>query len=96
MPGCILPLKRNQHRFRHVQRHDAGGGGEGDQTGTGGEGDADRESGCESPPVPTVSGSSRRFSQEWMTPSPGRSEMPPRLAMKVGSSRCILTSTSFG
>jgi hypothetical protein len=25
-----------------------------------------------SPPVPTVSGSSRRFSQEWMTPSPGR------------------------
>jgi hypothetical protein len=29
---------------------------------------------CESPPVPTVSGSSRRFSQEWMTPSPGRSE----------------------
>ena len=33
----------------------------------------------ESPPVPTVSGSSRRFSQEWMTPSPGCSETPPRL-----------------
>jgi len=27
---------------------------------------------CESPPVPTVSGSSMRLSQEWMMPSPGR------------------------
>ena len=26
-----------------------------------------------SPPVPTVSGSSRRLSQLWITPSPGRS-----------------------
>jgi len=49
-----------------------------------------------SPPVPTVSGSSRRLSQEWMTPSPGRSDTPPRVLMKLGSSRCILTSTSFG
>ena len=51
---------------------------------------------CESPPVPTVSGSSRRFSQEWMTPSPGRNETPPRVEMKVGSSRWVLTLTSFG
>ncbi|MNL18437.1 hypothetical protein D3C87_1395810 [compost metagenome] len=51
---------------------------------------------CESPPVPTVSGSSRRFSHEWMTPSPGRSETPPRVVMKSGSSRCIFTSTSLG
>ena len=49
-----------------------------------------------SPPVPTVSGSSMRFSQEWMTPSPGRSEIPPRLLMKAGSSRCVFTSTIFG
>ena len=41
----------------------------------------------ESPPVPTVSGRSRRFNQEWITPSPGlRSDLPraaqtsPRLA----------------
>ncbi len=49
-----------------------------------------------SPPVPTVSGVSRRLSQLWITPSPGRSEMPPRLAMKSGSSWCIFTSTFFG
>ncbi len=39
-----------------------------------------------SPPVPTVSGSRRRFSQEWITPSPGRRETPPRVEMKLGSS----------
>ena len=49
-----------------------------------------------SPPVPTVSGISRRFSQEWMTPSPGRRDTPPRVAMKAGSSWCIFTSTSLG
>jgi len=38
-----------------------------------------------SPPVPTVSGSSRRFSQLWITPSPGRRLTPPRLLMKLGS-----------
>jgi hypothetical protein len=51
---------------------------------------------CESPPVPTVSGSSRRLSQLWITPSPGRSATPPRLLMKGGSSRCILASTGLG
>ena len=45
MPGCIWPFEAHQHRFRHVQRHHAGGGGEGDQAGTGREGDADREAG---------------------------------------------------
>ena len=39
---------------------------------------------CESPPVPTVSGSTMRFSQLWITPSPGRSDTPPRLVMKSG------------
>ena len=50
----------------------------------------------QSPPVPTVSGSSMRFSQQWITPSPGRSEMPPRVLMNAGSSRCVFTSTGFG
>ena len=36
---------------------------------------------CESPPVPTVSGNNMRLSQEWITPSPGRREIPPRLLM---------------
>ena len=49
-----------------------------------------------SPPVPTVSGSSKRLSQLWMMPSPGRSATPPRLLMKVGSSRWDFTSTGFG
>ncbi len=49
-----------------------------------------------SPPVPTVSGSSRRFSQLWITPSPGRRATPPRLLMKAGSSRWVFTSTGFG
>jgi hypothetical protein len=40
-----LALEANQHGFRHVERHDAGGGGKGNQTGTGREGDADREAG---------------------------------------------------
>ena len=49
-----------------------------------------------SPPVPTVSGSSRRFSQEWMTPSPGFSATPPRSCMKRGRVLCILTSAGLG
>jgi len=38
-------LETNQHAFRHVERHDAGGGGEGDQARSGREGDADGEPG---------------------------------------------------
>ena len=51
---------------------------------------------CESPPVPTVSGRSMRLSQLWMTPSPGRSETPPRLRMKSGRVWCVTTSTGLG
>ena len=50
----------------------------------------------ESPPVPTVSGMSMRFSHEWMMPSPGRSETPPRFMMKSGSVAWVTTSTGFG
>ncbi len=50
----------------------------------------------ESPPVPTVSGSNRRLSQLWMTPSPGLSDTPPRWVMKGGSSRWVNTSTGLG
>ena len=51
---------------------------------------------CESPPVPTVSGSSSRLSQEWMTPSPGRSATPPRAWMKLGNEACMATSAALG
>jgi hypothetical protein len=46
--------------------------------------------------VPQVSGSSSRFIHEWITPSPTRSETPPRLLMNAGSSRWVLMSTGFG
>ncbi len=49
-----------------------------------------------SPPVPTVSGNSMRFSQLWMMPSPVRSETPPRELMKSGSSAWVLRSTGLG
>ena len=49
-----------------------------------------------SPPVPTVSGRSRRLSQEWMTPSPGFSATPPRSCTKRGSVLCIFTSAALG
>ena len=51
---------------------------------------------CESPPVPTVSGSSMRFSQLWMTPSPGRRLTPPRVMMKSGRVCCVSISTGLG
>mmetsp|Transcript_63781 Transcript_63781/g.195034 ORF Transcript_63781/g.195034 Transcript_63781/m.195034 type:complete len:403 (+) Transcript_63781:508-1716(+) len=51
---------------------------------------------CESPPVPTVSGRSMRFNQEWMMPSPGRSDTPPRSRMKSGRVWWVTTSTGFG
>ena len=38
-------FKAHQHRFRHIQRHHAGGGSKGHQAGARREGDADREAG---------------------------------------------------
>mmetsp|Transcript_7087 Transcript_7087/g.21800 ORF Transcript_7087/g.21800 Transcript_7087/m.21800 type:complete len:227 (+) Transcript_7087:1076-1756(+) len=51
---------------------------------------------CESPPVPTVSGSNIRLSHEWMIPSPGRRETPPRFMIKSGRVWCVFTSTGLG
>ena len=50
----------------------------------------------ESPPVPMVSGRMRRFSQEWMTPSPGLRATPLRSVTKPGRLLCILTSAGLG
>ena len=49
-----------------------------------------------SPPVPTVSGSNILLSHEWMMPSPGLKEMPPRLIKKSGSVLWVISSTGFG
>src|SRR5690606_32377647 len=40
-----VALEAHQYRLRHVQRHDAGGRGEGNQAGAGREGNAHRETG---------------------------------------------------
>ena len=69
-PGLHL-APAHQHRLRHVQRHHAGGGAEGHQARTCGKEMPIGKRVCESPPVPTVSGNSRRLSQLWITPSPG-------------------------
>mmetsp|Transcript_29789 Transcript_29789/g.71970 ORF Transcript_29789/g.71970 Transcript_29789/m.71970 type:complete len:268 (+) Transcript_29789:643-1446(+) len=50
----------------------------------------------ESPPVPTVSGTSILFSHEWMIPSPGLRLTPPLVWMKSGSVWCVTTSTGLG
>mmetsp|Transcript_11440 Transcript_11440/g.22793 ORF Transcript_11440/g.22793 Transcript_11440/m.22793 type:complete len:317 (-) Transcript_11440:1034-1984(-) len=50
----------------------------------------------ESPPVPTVSGTSMRLSHEWMMPSPGLRETPPRFLMKSGRVWWVVTSTGLG
>ena len=50
----------------------------------------------ESAPVPTVSGSSMRFNQEWIMPSPGLSATPLRWVINCGSVSCSRTSTGFG
>ena len=49
-----------------------------------------------SPPVPQVSGKSRRFNQLWITPSPGRNEIPPRFVINGGNSCWVRISTGFG
>ena len=95
-PRLQLALEADQHRFRHVQRHDAGGGGKGDQPGTGREGNADRETG-----VRVAAGADGIRQQQAVQPgvddAVARTQAtPPRVLMKDGSSRCILTSTSFG
>ena len=51
---------------------------------------------CESPPVPTVSGNNIRFNHEWIIPSPGRKDTPPRFIIKSGRVCCMVTSTGFG
>ena len=50
----------------------------------------------ESPPVPTVSGSSMRLSQLWIIPSPGRRDTPPRVMMKSGRVCWVSMSTGLG
>ena len=49
-----------------------------------------------SPPVPTVSGKSILFNQEWMMPSPGLSETPPLFMINSGRECWVSISTGLG
>ena len=50
----------------------------------------------ESPPVPTVSGKSILFNQEWIIPSPGLRATPPLVLINSGSVCWVSISTGFG
>ena len=82
MPGCSLPLKRtstDSGMSRGIMPRAAAKATRPEPAGK------EMPMGkrvWESPPVPTVSGSSMRFSQEWMTPSPGAA--PRRRACDEG------------
>ena len=96
MPGCISPLKRTSTDSGMSSGITPVAAAKATRPEPAGKEMPIGKRVCESPPVPTVSGSSMRFSQEWMMPSPGRSETPPRLLMKSGSVWCVSTSTGFG
>ncbi len=96
MPGCILPLKRTSTDSGMSSGITPVAAAKATRPEPAGKEMPIGKRVCESPPVPTVSGSSMRFSQQWITPSPGRSETPPRVMMKSGSVWWVLTSTGFG
>ncbi|CFT97627.1 Uncharacterised protein [Bordetella pertussis] len=95
-PGCILPLKRTSTDSGMSSGITPVAAAKATRPEPAGNEMPIGKRVCESPPVPTVSGSSMRFSHEWMTPSPGRSEMPPRVLMNCGRVWCVLTSTGLG
>ena len=88
MPGCILPLKRTS----------TDSGISSGMTPVAAANATRPEPAGKEIPIGkrTVSGSSIRFSQEWITPSPGRSDTPPRFIIKSGSVWCVVTSTGLG
>ncbi len=96
MPGCSLPLKRTSTDSGMSSGITPVAAAKATRPEPAGKEMPIGKRVCESPPVPTVSGSSMRFSQVWITPSPGRSETPPRVMMKSGSVWWVLTSTGFG
>ena len=96
IPGCILPLKRTRTDSGISSGITPVAAANATRPEPAGKEIPIGKRVWESPPVPTVSGSSIRFSQEWITPSPGRSDTPPRFIMKSGSVWCVFTSTGFG
>ncbi|CSC60621.1 Uncharacterised protein [Vibrio cholerae] len=85
IPGCILPLKRTRTDSGISSGITPVAAANATRPEPAGKEIPNGKRVCESPPVPTVSGSSMRFNHEWITPSPGRSETPPRFMMKSGN-----------
>ena len=96
MPGCILPLKRTSTDSGMLSGITPSAAAKATRPEPAGKLMPMGKRVCESPPVPTVSGSSMRLSHEWMMPSPGRSTTPPRVRMKSGRSCCNWMSIGFG
>ncbi len=95
-PGCILPLKRTSTDSGMSSGITPVAAAKATRPEPAGNEMPTGKRVCESPPVPTVSGSSMRLSQLWITPSPGRSETPPRVEMNSGRVWWVFTSTGFG
>mmetsp|Transcript_26110 Transcript_26110/g.68535 ORF Transcript_26110/g.68535 Transcript_26110/m.68535 type:complete len:245 (-) Transcript_26110:1065-1799(-) len=96
MPGCISPVKRTSTDSGISSGMTPAAAAKATRPEPAGKEMPIGKRVCESPPVPTVSGSSMRLIHEWMMPSPGRSDTPPRFMMKSGSVCCVSTSTGLG
>ncbi|MNP29010.1 hypothetical protein D3C76_1220160 [compost metagenome] len=96
MPGCSLPLKRTSTDSGMSSGMTPVAAAKATRPEPAGKEMPIGKRVCESPPVPTVSGSSMRFSQLWMMPSPGRRDTPPRVRMKSGRVWWVVTSIGFG
>mmetsp|Transcript_23809 Transcript_23809/g.80314 ORF Transcript_23809/g.80314 Transcript_23809/m.80314 type:complete len:245 (+) Transcript_23809:117-851(+) len=96
MPGCMVPVKRTRTDSGMSKGMTPVAAANATRPDPAGKEMPMGKRVCESPPVPTVSGKSMRLSHEWMMPSPGRSETPPRVRMKSGSVACVTTSTGLG
>ncbi len=94
--GLHGALEADQHGFRHVERHHAGGGGEGDEAGAGREGNAEREAG-----VGIAAGAHRVGQQHAVEPRmddavAGTQGDAAALGDEAGRVLWVLTSTGFG
>mmetsp|Transcript_19515 Transcript_19515/g.47880 ORF Transcript_19515/g.47880 Transcript_19515/m.47880 type:complete len:267 (+) Transcript_19515:953-1753(+) len=96
MPGCILPVKRTSTLSGMSRGITPVAAAKATRPEPAGKEMPMGKRVWESPPVPTVSGRSMRLSHEWMMPSPGRSDTPPRVRMKSGRVWCVTTSTGLG
>mmetsp|Transcript_18752 Transcript_18752/g.50907 ORF Transcript_18752/g.50907 Transcript_18752/m.50907 type:complete len:214 (-) Transcript_18752:1204-1845(-) len=96
IPGCIVPLKRTRTDSGMSRGITPVAAAKATRPLPAGKDTPSGKRVWESPPVPTPSGTSMRFSQEWMMPSPGRRATPPRSWKNLGNVLWVVTSTGLG